>query len=158
MADMKKDSLELRIRGVSMEDDEPIVILEDRSMGSRLQVRVGPFEASAIIIELEGIAVPRPLTHDLLAQVFEEGGFSLDEVELFGESQDDSRARLSYRKGLRKYEKEVRPSDALALALRLRAPIFAEPSLLAKKDEAEARWARPNILPFEDMKGRALRA
>ena len=99
MTDMKKDSLELRIRGVSMEDDEPIVILEDRSMGSRLQVRVGPFEASAIIVELEGIAVPRPLTHDLLAQVFEEGGFSLDEVELFGESQDDSRARALLSQG-----------------------------------------------------------
>lgn len=141
-----------------MEDDEPIVTLEDRSMGSRLQIRVGPFEASAIIIELEGIAVPRLLTHDLLAQVFEEGGFCLDEVELFGESEDDSRARLSYRKGLRKYEKEVRPSDALALALRLRAPIFAEPSLLAKKVGSAARWTRPNILPFEELKSRALRA
>jgi bifunctional DNase/RNase len=155
---MNKDNLELRICGVCMEDDEPIVILEDRSTDRRVQIRVGPFEASAIIIELEGISVPRPLTHDLLAEVFEEGGFSLDAVELFGESEDDSRARLSYRKGLRVYEKEVRPSDALALALRLGAPIFADIGLISENEKANALWKRPNVLPFSDRKARALRA
>jgi uncharacterized protein len=158
MAVMNQNSMELRICGVSMEDDEPIVILEDRGSDRRVQIRVGPFEASAIIIELEGIPVPRPLTHDLLAEVFEEGGFSLDAVEIFGESEDDSRARLFYRKGLRKYEKEVRPSDALALALRLRAPVFAESGLLTQQDKGDAFWKRPNVLPFSDWKAKALRA
>jgi uncharacterized protein len=157
MSAMEKDSLELRICGVSMEDDEPIVILEDRVSDRRVQIHVGPFEASAIIIELEGIAVPRPLTHDLLAQVFEEGGFSLDSVELFGE-EDDSRARLTYRRGLRIYEKEVRPSDALALALRLRAPVFAKADMLKGRDRGAMLWKKANVLPFNYEKAKALRA
>jgi uncharacterized protein len=149
---MEKTLIELRIRGVSMEKDEPIVILEERKTERRLQVKVGPFEASAIILELEGISSPRPLTHDLLAAIFEEGGFSLEGVELFGDSAEGARARLSYRKGPRSYEKEVRPSDALALALRLDAPVFASSSMLDGVEGVADPWLKPNILDFGNWK------
>jgi uncharacterized protein len=155
---MKNGFTELRVRGVSMENDEPVVILEDRATDRRLQIPVGPFEASAIILELECISPPRPLTHDLLAQFFAEGGFSLDEVELFGESSGDARARLSYSKGLRRYEKDVRPSDALALALRLDAPVFAEAGMLDRKGGDRTPWHRPRILALDDWRAKALRA
>lgn len=152
---MENAFLECRLRGVFMENDEPIVILEERRSNRRILVHVGPFEASAIILELEGIASPRPLTHDLLAQFFKEGGFSLDRVELLGESADDPRARLSYRKGLYSYEKEVRPSDALALAIRLSSPIFASSAMLG---DWKLAAHRPKVLDFEDWKGARMRA
>ncbi len=136
---MEIGCVELRVRGVSMEDDEPFVILEDRLTDRRLLVPVGPFEASAIILELEGISPPRPLTHDLLAEFFEEGGFSLDAAELFGEVDEGPRARLSYRKGLRKFAKEVRPSDAMALALRLGAPLMVSSCLLERQSATTRR-------------------
>jgi bifunctional DNase/RNase len=152
---MKTGFMRLRILGISMENDEPIVILEDRATDRRLQIPVGPFEASAIILALECISPPRPLTHDLLAVFFEEGGFSLDQVELFGDPDSGSRARLLYRKGLRKYEKEVRPSDALALALRLDAPVIAEVAMFDRRQDDSATWHRPKILALNEWKARA---
>jgi len=141
-----------------MKKGEPIVILEERRTERRLQVKVGPFEASAIILELEGISSPRPLTHDLLAEIFEEGGFSLDRVELFGDSAELSRAKLLYSKSLRNYEKEVRPSDALALALRLQAPVFASPDMLDSAERGADPWQRSKILDFGDRKTGRMRA
>jgi hypothetical protein len=155
---MENGTIELRIRGVSMKDNEPIVILEDRETDRRLIVPVGPFEASAIILELKGISLPRPLTHDLLAAFFEEGGFHLDEVEFFGDVRSGIRARLHYRKGLRKLVKEVRPSDALALVIRLDAPLRARTALLALQERGSVSWHSPRILAMDNWKAKALRA
>ena len=155
---MENCMVELRIREVLLENDEPIVVLEDRITDRRLVLPIGPFEASAIILEMEGISPPRPLTHDLLADLFTEAGFSLDRVELFGEQASGTRARLEYRKGLRSYEREVRPSDALALALRLEAPVMAEVGLLAPRERDTLPWPRPKILILDDWKDKALRA
>jgi Uncharacterized conserved protein len=160
---MEKIFLEFRIRGVSMEKDEPNVILEERKGDRRLSVRVGLFEASSIILELEGISSPRPLTHDLLAEVFTEGGFCLDRVELFDASSEGPRARLAYRKGPRCCEKEVRPSDALALALRLGAPILADAELASDvaADKLEMLYyaaTRSRIIDFDDWKTGRMRA
>jgi uncharacterized protein len=138
-----------------MENNEPIVVLEDRVTDRRLSLPVGPYEASAIILELECISTPRPLAHDLLAYFFTEGGFCLEEVELSGEPGPDARARLTYRRGLRKYEKEVRPADALALALRLNVPVIAESAMFASQDRKTAPWHRPKILSLDGWKARA---
>jgi len=160
---MAADLVEVHVHRVVIEggDGLPVVILLDRDRDAGLALPVGPFEASAIIIELEGISPPRPLTHDLLAELFREGGLSLERAELYGElgsggwrGLPDSLglafpeggfraagaplARLVYRRGLRRREREVRPSDAIALALRLGAPICAERGLLGSRAEAEA--------------------
>jgi bifunctional DNase/RNase len=155
---MENGFIELRVRGVSVEDDEPIVNLEDRMTDRRLLVPVGPFEASAIILEMEGISPPRPLTHDLLADFFVEGGFSLDEAVFSGDTGTGIRARLSYHKGLRKFDKEVRPSDAIALALRLAAPLRADAALLDLQARGCLPWRRPRIVAMDDWKAKALRA
>lgn len=140
-----------------MDKDEPIVILEERRGVRRLRLRVGPAEASAIILELEGIPSPRPLPYELLADFFAEGGFCLDRVELFGDSSEAARARLAYRRGTRGYEKEVRPSDALALALTLRAPVFASETLLDGPAAELIEW-KPRVLDFVDWKSGRMRA
>ncbi|HTX72826.1 MAG TPA: bifunctional nuclease domain-containing protein [Rectinemataceae bacterium] len=153
--------VELRIRGVRVEGGHgaPVVLLEDSGGRYRLHIPVGPFEASAVIMELEGICPPRPMTHDLLAELFREAGFVLDRVELFGLPGDPPRARLAYRKEHGQNLKEIRPSDALALALRLRASIVADATLIKES----RRFSSPvfggpgaRVLVLEDWKQRSL--
>jgi uncharacterized protein len=155
---MANASVELRIQGISLEGDDPYVVLEDRTKFRRLLVPVGPFEASAILLEMECVATPRPMTHALLAELFQEGGFCLDGVELLDDRGEGARARLSYRKGLKKFEKEVRPSDALALALKLHAPVFADQAMLERQERSSGSWRRTKVLDMETWKERALRA
>ena len=138
---MDDDYVELRVRAVRIEEGEPTAVLEDPETHRRLEIPMGPFEASAVILELEGIVPPRPLTHDLLAQIFDEAGFRLEGVELFGEG--GPRALLTYLKGSVRAEKDVRPSDALALALRLGSPIIARSSMLGRAAGRTPRiWRR----------------
>ncbi|MEI6385354.1 MAG: bifunctional nuclease domain-containing protein [Spirochaetota bacterium] len=131
---MDKNFVTMSIHGVSVGDGTalPVVTLREATdSGGFMSLQVGPFEASAIILQLEGIEPARPLTHDLLASVFKEGGLALLRAEIFGNNGEGPRARLIYRRGLGCRVREVRPSDALALALRLKAPIRASRGLLA---------------------------
>lgn len=133
---MRDDYVRVRVHGIAADGGEgmPAVLLLDEEGESGVSVPVGPFEASAIIVELEGIVPPRPLTHDLLAGFFGEGGLSLSGAFLFGPGEGSPRALLRYRRGLFRREKEVRPSDAIALALRLKAPIQVERCLMNARD------------------------
>lgn len=123
----------VRVMGVAMpsELEAPVVILEDDNGTSEFCVSVGAAEAGAILMELEGISTPRPLTHRLIAQLFREQGLSLRRVELYGvqgAAEDRFLARLHYSKGLRSWTRDVRPSDALALGVATGAPIYAHRS------------------------------
>lgn len=132
---MKEDMLSVHIKGVAIpsEDSAPVVILEDPDGTGTMTVSVGAAEASAILMELEGISTPRPLTHALMAQVFREQGLCVRAVELYGlygAAEEGFLARLEYRKGFRTWTRDVRPSDALALALATGAPVYAHRSLM----------------------------
>jgi len=141
--------LRVRVKGVAMpsEEDAPIVILEEEGGTGEITVAVGASEAGAILMELEGVSTPRPLTHELVAQVFKEQGISIRRVELYGlygPSEDGYLARMEYCRGLRTWIRDIRPSDALALAVATGAPVFAHPSLLSRTEEfwfSEARQA-----------------
>jgi bifunctional DNase/RNase len=106
-------------------------MLKETGSDRVLPVVVGPFEASAIIIEMEGMHPPRPLTHDLLAEFFTLHGFTMTGLYICGVLEDSFAAGIRYRKGFRRYEQEIRPSDGIALALRLRAPIYATEEVLS---------------------------
>lgn len=130
---MMEEMKRVRVMGVAMpsELEAPVVILEDDQGAAEFCVSVGAAEAGAILMELEGVSTPRPLTHELMAQVFHEQGLSLRRVELYGGrgmDEDGFIARLHYGKGLRSWTRDVRPSDALALAVTTGAPIYAHQS------------------------------
>jgi hypothetical protein len=121
----------LKIRGFLLDrDNMPIVMLAEESGPRLLPLWVGPSEASAIIVELEKIRLPEPLAHDLLANLFQRHGLHMERLEIHG-SPEGHAARVVYRCGLRRRTLQTRPSDGLALAVRLGAPILGAEELLS---------------------------
>jgi bifunctional DNase/RNase len=128
--------VELHIRGFFLDHDRmPVAVLSDGTGQKVLPVWIGPSEASSIIVELEEIKSPRPLSHDILASYFQRHGFTMDALEIYGQSTEHGyNARIKYHRRLRHFEMEVRPSDGLALAVRLKAPVLAADHLLSSAD------------------------
>ncbi len=123
---------EFTIKGIALDgiNGMPTIILQSADTGSILPLRIGPFEASAIIIEIENVHPPRPMTHDLLSEFFIRHNFRLKNLIIYKKMEDDYLAKIEYTKGLRHYKMEVRPSDGIALAIRLRTPIYVSPDVI----------------------------
>lgn len=114
--------LELEVIGVRVEmpSNNPIVLLRDRAGGRYLPIWVGAVEATAIAYAQQGIVPPRPLTHDLLRDILAALGVNLTEVRITALEDGVFYALLVFSNGT---EVSARPSDAIALALRVDAPI-----------------------------------
>jgi len=119
--------LQFTVKGIALDNENqlPIVILQSQNTNSIIPLIIGPFEASAIIIEIEEVKPPRPLTHDLLSEFFIKHNYKLSYMYLYDFINDNYIAKLVYKKGFKTYSLEIRPSDGIALALRLNAPIYA---------------------------------
>jgi bifunctional DNase/RNase len=110
----------------------PVVVLETISDKKLLPIWINAMEAKAIATELEHVTLPRPLTHDLIRNILHELGARLQRVIITDLRNDTFFAQLSLRSKDRELQIDSRPSDAIAIALRMKAPIFATPELLAK--------------------------
>jgi len=110
---------------VHMLSTQHVVILKDLERERYLPIWIGQWEANAIAMKLQGITPERPLTHDLLAGVLEELGATVREVVIADLADETFHARILLEVGGRVHEVDSRPSDALALAVRTSAPIFA---------------------------------
>jgi uncharacterized protein len=107
-----------------------LLLLKERAGPRLLPLGIGPFEAEAIALQLQGTAVPRPLSHDLLAQVLVGLRAQLQRVEVTALTEGIFYAQLVVEQAGQQQEIDSRPSDAVALALRTAAPIYvAEPVL-----------------------------
>ena len=131
--------VEFVVRGIAIEKETqmPMALLQEKGGERVLPLWVGPSEASSIIVEMEGVQPPRLLTHDLLAFLFNRHKYKLKNLEIYAMVEDKFLARIHYSRGLRRYTVDVRPSDGIALALRLGAPILGDPVLL-KNPEVES--------------------
>ena len=109
------------------------LILNEVAGNRRLPIIIGTFEAQAIALELEHIKPPRPMTHDLLRNAIEVFGADIEQVYINDLSEGTFFARILYRKNGEKIEQDARPSDAIALAVRFKAPIYVGEQIL---DEA----------------------
>ncbi|MFA6506588.1 MAG: bifunctional nuclease family protein [Treponemataceae bacterium] len=145
---MLSRNIMLSVAGVALDDDgdSPAVLLRDASEEQYVLVPVGAFEASAIIIEIEGIKPPRPLTHDLFAELFSRLGCKFIAFEIYARTDEGFLGRIRYRKMVRTYSMEVRPSDGIALALRLKAPIRMDVELFDSIASAAPPTYSPNSL------------
>jgi bifunctional DNase/RNase len=117
---------------VSLMSQDRVVVLKDQASDRYLPIWIGPFEAEAIRVELQGVEVTRPLTHDLLKSVIVQLGGEVEQILINDLRNDTFFARLEVKSNGRTIEIDSRPSDAIALAVRLKVPIFVEEAVMEK--------------------------
>jgi len=115
---------------VHMLSTQHVVILKDLERQRFLPIWIGPWEANAIAMKLQGLSPERPLTHDLFAGVLEELGATIREVVIADLADETFHARILLETEGRVLEIDSRPSDALALAVRAGVRIFAAEDVL----------------------------
>ncbi|MCD6230565.1 MAG: bifunctional nuclease family protein [Dehalococcoidia bacterium] len=127
---------------VSLMNYQRVVILKEKDNNRYLPIWIGPNEADAIAVKLQNVELNRPLTHDLLQSVITTLGASVNFVVVSALQNDTFYGKLDLNVGDEEVEIDSRPSDALALAVRMGVPIYAEEAVLAKAGitlEEEAR-------------------
>ena len=124
--------VEMKIRGLMMDPvtQTPIVILKDLSGNSILPIWVGMYEANAIALEIEKVSTPRPMTHDLIKILLMGLDTGIKKVVVSELRDDTFYAIIWLEKDGELISVDSRPSDALALALRLDCPIYVEEQVL----------------------------
>ncbi len=129
---------------VSLMNYQRVVILKEKDAERYLPIWIGQAEAEAIAIRLQDVAVARPLTHDLLRAMIEQLGGTVTGVVINDMTNDTFYARILLEAGGRSLEIDARPSDAIALAVRVGVPIHANENVLERygvqisEDEAAA--------------------
>ena len=142
----------MKITGLMIDpvSNMPIIVLKTPDGSTVLPIWVGIFEANAIAMQLENIISPRPMTHDLLKNLIEGFEARLAKVVITDLKENTFFALIHLERGQQVLEIDARPSDAMALALRVGAPILVEEGVLersksgddASSDESERlrRW------------------
>ena len=115
--------------GLDRTTNTPVVILREKEGARVLPIWIGPAEANAIAMEIQGVRAQRPLTHDLFKQVLTGLGGSLRRVIISAVRENTYFAELQIHRDDHAFHVDARPSDSIALALRLHAPIFAAEGL-----------------------------
>lgn len=134
MRQMKVDKL-----GIDLLTHDPVVILKDLDGSHYLPILIGPFEATAIALALEGAPVPRPLSHDLMRTLLETLGGRLEQVVIHDIRESTFFAKLLVRIGDRMEEIDARPSDGIALALRTQTPIYVSDKIVLEEASADKK-------------------
>ena len=132
--------IEMSIKGLMVDPitNMPIVILRDPDNQRVLPIWVGPVEANAIALQIENVAPPRPMTHDLLKNVLAELGARLVRVIIASLRDNTFYAYLELERGGEVLLVDARPSDAIALCLRTKTPVFVEAHVLEQAKSVDA--------------------
>ncbi len=125
MIEMVVDSIR-----VSLMNYQRVVILREKDTDRYLPIWIGPAEADAIAVKLQGVSVQRPLTHDLMQALVDALGAKVDSIVVSDLKNDTFYAKIVLSVDGGRMEVDSRPSDAIALAVRVDAPIFAEESVM----------------------------
>ncbi len=116
--------------GLDRTTNSPVVILREKGGTRVLPIWIGPAEASAIAMEMQGIRPPRPMTHDLLKSVIVGLGAQVQRIVISALKDKTYFAELWLAREEHLFQVDARPSDSIALALRVSASIFTDPDLL----------------------------
>jgi bifunctional DNase/RNase len=134
---------------VSLMNYQRVVILKQKDAERYLPIWIGPAEADAIAVRLQEVNVPRPLTHDLLRSVIDSLGAQINSIVVNDLANDTYYARLGLDVNGRSLEIDARPSDAIALAVRARVPIYVDDGVLERAgvqiSEEEAAAAEGDV-------------
>jgi len=115
---------------VELPTNQPIVLLKEDEGERYLPIWIGAAEAAAIAFALQGVVTPRPMTHDLMKNLLDEVGAEVQRIEITELREGTYYANINMRMNGNAYEISARPSDAIALAVRVEAPIFADEEVL----------------------------
>jgi bifunctional DNase/RNase len=132
--------VEMKIRGLMMDPvtNNPIVVLKDVNGTAILPIWVGIYEANAIALEIEKVATPRPMTHDLIRNLLFGLETGVKKVVVSELKEDTFYAVIWLERNGQMISVDSRPSDALAIALRLDCPIYVEEAVLKTSKDASA--------------------
>lgn len=136
---------------VSLMNYQRVVILKEKEGERYLPCWIGPAEADAIAVKMQNVSIPRPLTHDLVCGIANIAGLKIKSVIINKLEMDTFYAKLVLVSSNKSYEIDCRPSDALAVAVRVGAPIFADEKVLRKAAILLDEEGKPTELPSEKI-------
>lgn len=133
----KNEAVKVQVKKVILDPSSqtPVVILE--SLGGKkkfIPIWIGKSEAASIAMQIEHVKIPRPNTHDLIRNILEGLGASLHRITITDLRNNTYFAAITLKLNGHEFQIDSRPSDAIAVALRMNAPIYASPKVLAKAD------------------------
>ncbi len=154
--------VEMKVKGIAIDATKyntPVVILTDMEEKHMLPIWIGLFEANAIITAMENISVPRPLTHDLMKTMLDTLGATMTSIVVTKFSEGTFYAEITLEAKEAKYVIDARPSDAVALALRTKSPIYVSENVvleatildemkISKETEELKKWLE-NLKPSD---------
>lgn len=144
MRRMKVDKL-----GIDLLTHDPVVILKDMEGKRHLPILIGPFEATAIALALEGTQVPRPLSHDLMKSVIEALKAKVNKIVIHDIQENTFFAKVVLESSLGPLEIDARPSDSIALALRTNSPIYVTDQIILEESEDKGKDAQLEVNNFK---------
>jgi len=126
--------IEMKIKGLVVDpiSKMPIIVLEDLNSEHILPIWIGVFEANAIALTIENIVTPRPMTHDLIKNLLDRFNIIVDRIVVNDVRNNTFYASIHCRHQSREIVIDSRPSDAIALALRMNSPIFVEDEVVKR--------------------------
>jgi bifunctional DNase/RNase len=144
MRRMKVDKL-----GIDLLTHDPVVILKDIEGKRYLPILIGPFEATAIALALEGTPVPRPLSHDLMRSIIQALKAKVARIVIHDLQENTFYAKVILEANGGNLEIDARPSDSIALALRTNAPIFVSERIVLEETLADKEAAEEEQKKFK---------
>jgi bifunctional DNase/RNase len=139
--------VEMHVFGLALDEESqvPLLILKDKEEKYVLPIWIGAMEAMSISMTLNKVQLPRPLTHDLMLESFKALGVEMIQVAVVDLREGTYYAELTLAQGEENYLVDSRPSDAIALALRAKTPIFASEEVLEQVAANRKKDQKPEI-------------
>ncbi len=145
-----KKEIEMKVAGVLIDPRSatPVVLLKEVNGKKLLPIWIGPLEASSILVKLENVKIPRPLTHDLFVNFLKENNFKILKIVITELKENTYYARIYYKSRLKVKEIDARPSDAISIALRVQCPIYVNYEVLEASKFTESEESKENLKEF----------
>jgi bifunctional DNase/RNase len=146
--------------GIAPPSSVPLLLLKERDGERVLPVGIGPLEAQAIVMPLQGVQPPRPMTHDIFVEILASLGGHLRRVEITDLIDSTFHARLMLESDGQERTYDIRPSDAVALAVRTETPIFVAEDVFDQagivspqvSESSEAPTPEPEVVELDESK------
>lgn len=145
--------MEMTVHGVNLDlmTNQPVIILKDSDSHRFLPIWIGQFEATSILMEIQGIKPSRPLTHDLLRSIIEKLEATVQRIVINDLKDGTFFAKIHLTKNSSRLVIDARPSDAIALAVRVKVPIFAANKVVDKASIVSQEGEEEEVARFRQF-------